>query len=98
MLNNLVIDIAPLEEAHKTAEEMKSYLRSYDELGAKKKKFEIKEHESKTLTTKIEFMRGLPQVLLSKTSIPIDGLSIDSSGNVLINDLPIKNLSDGEKT
>lgn len=94
---NPAIDIAPLESDYNTAEEMKSYVRTYDELQEKKAKLEAKKKESEDLTAKVNFMRGLPQVLLSKAELPIEGLSIDSGGNVLINDLPIKNLSEGEK-
>jgi len=91
------IDIEPLNKAYKEAEEMKSYVRIYDELQEKLAKLADIEKESKTLTDKIEFMRGQPQMLLSRANMPIEGLSVDANGNVLINGLPIKNLSDGEK-
>jgi energy-coupling factor transporter ATP-binding protein EcfA2 len=94
---NPAIDITPLEQNYNTAEEMKSYIRTYDELQEKRIKLAAKKKESEDLTAKVNFMRGLPQVLLSKTQLPIEGLSIDSNGNVLMNDLPIKNMSEGEK-
>lgn len=94
---NSGIDIAPLDAAYKEAEEMKSFIKTYDEWQEKSAKLSIVEKEAKTLTDKIEFMRTKPQMLLSKANMPIEGLSIDAGGNVLINELPIKNLSDGEK-
>ena len=76
---------------------MKSFIRTYDELQGKSKRLGEVEDESTTLTNKIELMRAKPQALLSKANMPVEGLSVDASGNVLINNLPIKNLSDGEK-
>lgn len=91
------IDVEPLKKAYKEAEEMKSFVRMYDELQEKLAKLADIEKESKTLTDKIKFMRWQPQMLLSRANMPIEGLSVDANGNVLINGLPIKNLSDGEK-
>lgn len=92
-----LIDIEPLEKAHREAEDMKSYVRIADELKDKEKDLESKERESKTLTYKIEFMRTKPQMLLANAEMPIDGLTIDGQGNILINERPIKNLSGGER-
>lgn len=91
------IDIEPLESDHKKTEEMKSYIRTYDDLKAKEVSLVDKEKSATTLNDKVEYMRTKPQMLLSKAEMPIDGLSIDDNGSILINELPIKNLSEGEK-
>jgi hypothetical protein len=93
---NSVIDIEPLEAAHKETEEMKSYIRTADDLKAKEKELADKEAESKELTCKIEEMRIRPQVLLKQAKCPIPGMSVDGS-NILVNGRPIINLSGGER-
>jgi len=92
-----IIDIAPLEVAHKEAEEMKSYIRTADDLKAKEAELLNKESESEGLTKKIEYMRTKPQMLLAKAEMPIEGITVDGQGNVLINDRPIISLSGGER-
>lgn len=94
---NPVIDIAPLEAAHKEAEEMKSYIRTADDLKIKEAELESKKALSKTLTDKIEFMRFQPQALLKAATMPVEGITVDGGGNVLINSRPIINLSGGER-
>lgn len=91
------IDIEPLESAHKETEEMKSFVRSADDLKAKEIELEQKEKETETLTAKIEHMRNMPKMLLKTAKMPVDGISIDGSGNVLVNERPIINLSGGER-
>lgn len=92
-----IVDIVPLETAHKEAEEMKSYIRSADDLKVKEIELHTKEKEVETLTDKIEFMRTKPQMLLAKSEIPIQGITVDGQGNVLVNSRPIINLSGGER-
>jgi len=95
--NNPEIDIVPLEAAHKELEEMKSFIRSADDLKAKEIELTTKEAEVQKLTDKIEYMRTKPQMLLAKAEMPIEGISVDSQGNVLVNERPIINLSGGER-
>lgn len=94
---NKIIDIGPLEEEHKNTELMKSYIRIADELKDKKESLEAAVKDSDKLTNQIEIIRKKPQELLSKAEMPITGLSVDGDGNVLINNLPIKNLCGTEK-
>jgi DNA repair exonuclease SbcCD ATPase subunit len=94
---NKVIDILPLEEDHKNTELMKSYIRIADELKDKKESLEAAIKDSDKLTSQIETIRKKPQELLSKAEMPITGLSVDKDGNILINNLPIKNLCGTEK-
>ncbi len=91
------IDIEPLETAHKEAEEMKSFIRSADDLKVKEKELADKEIESQKLTDKIEYMRTKPQMLLASAKMPVEGISVDGQGNVLVNERPIINLSGGER-
>lgn len=95
--NNPAVDIVPLEAAHEEADNMKSFVRSADNLKVKQDELVAKEIESTKLTEKIEYMRTKPQMLLAKAEMPIEGLSVDGQGNVLINSRPIVNLSGGER-
>ena len=92
-----LIDIKPLEDAHKEAELMKSYIRTADDLKVKKEELASKKKESENLTNKIEYMRTKPQMLLSKAQMPIEGITVDNQGNILISNRPIINLSGGER-
>jgi len=94
---NPAIDIELLEAAHKKAEEMKSYIRTADDLKTKETELATKETESQGLTDKIEYMRTKPQMLLTQAKCPIEGMSIDGQGNTLVNERPIINLSGGER-
>ena len=91
------IDIAPLEEEHKQTEYMKSFVRTADDLKLKQDELESKKSESHKLTEKIEYMRTKPQMLLANAKMPVEGITVDGQGNVLINSRPIINLSGGER-
>ena len=93
---NAVIDIAPLETALKTAEEMKAFVKIADELKQKQDILIHTELEAKNLTAKLEVIRSKPAELLAKSEMPITGLTV-VDGNILINNLPIKNLCGTEK-
>ncbi len=95
--DNPVIDIEPLETAHKEADVMKSYVRTADDLKEKQKELEAKKIESQKLTDKIEYMRTKPQMLLAGATMPVDGITVDGQGDVLVNSRPIINLSGGER-
>lgn len=94
---NKTIDIAPLEESHKHIEEMKSFVRTADDLAEKEVDLVAKEKESETLTLKIDQIRIKPQGLLAKADMPVEGITVDAGGSVLINERPIINLSGGER-
>jgi len=97
LAENTVIDIAPLEAAHKEAETMKSYVRTADDLKVKETDFAAKEIKAKDYKNKIEYMRTKPQMLLAKAEMPIEGLAVDSQGFITINERPIISLSGGER-
>lgn len=95
--SNPFIDIEPLEKAHKDTEYMKSFVRTADDLKVKQNELESKKAESTNLTNKIEYMRTKPQMLLVNAKMPVEGITVDGQGNVLINNRPIINLSGGER-
>ncbi len=95
--DNPAVDIEPLEKAHRDAEEMKSFVRTADDLKGKRDELTAKKLESSKLTDKIEYMRTKPQMLLAGAKMPVEGITVDGGGNVLINSRPIINLSGGER-
>lgn len=95
--NHPQIDISPLEKDHKDTEYMKSFIRTADDLKIKQQELAAKKEESEKLTDKIEYMRTKPQMLLAKAQMPVEGITVDGQGNVLINNRPIINLSGGER-
>jgi len=95
--DNPVIDIEPLETAHKNAELMKSYIRTADDIKTKETELTAKKTEATKLTEKIEYMRTKPQMLLKSAKIPFEGVTLDANGNALINNRPPINLSGGER-
>lgn len=91
-----IIDVTSMREAVKHVEEMKSYIRQYDDMVLDEKQIDQLVSQSEQLTNKIETARNLPGELLSTSDLPIKGLSVEN-GKVLINNMPVENLSDGEK-
>lgn len=95
--NNSKIDVDVLKSKADDAELMKGYLREYDKINELKTLGKEKQTESNQFTSKINISRELPQRLIQKVNMPIDGISVNDNGEVEINDLPLANLSDGEK-
>lgn len=89
-------DITNLNDEIIMAEAMKKHLNEYKRMMDMQKELETLNDESKALTTKIELARELPSQILKEATLPIPGLSV-KDGIPLINDLPVSNLSDGEK-
>ena len=52
--------------------------------------------KSEEFTHKIELARSLPAEILKEAELPLENMSISGS-DVLINNLPVSNLSEGEK-
>ena len=77
-------------------EKMKSFVNEFKRMKVLQDDVENLTEESESLTAKIEKARSLPGEILEKANIPVEGLSI-KDGIPLINNLPISNLSDGEK-
>lgn len=93
---NKPIDAEKMRQEVQKIEEGQSYLRVYDNLIESQKEYEKWSKESERLTNVITEIRNLPTKLLAEAKSPIEGMGVEK-GNVTINGLPIKNLSDGAK-
>lgn len=93
---NTVIDTDGMRASAKEIETGQSYLRTFDKLVDYRENLEISTKESIALTNILTKVRNLPAELLAGAESPIEGMGIEN-GNVTINGLPIKNLSDGAK-
>lgn len=84
-----------LEEAE-GAKEMISHLSEYERM--EKMNTEISELRAKAneFTSKIELARTLPATILAEAKLPLENMTTDGEA-VLIDDLPVSNLSEGEK-
>lgn len=90
-------DPAPIKEAADNAAKMKEYLREWERMkDIIREKLSPKEEHSAALTAKIIKARDLPKELLKTAPLPVDGLEIDSKGNIRINGTLIDGLSEGE--
>lgn len=89
-------DVTALDLEITTAEAMKKHLNEYKRMVDMQGELEQLKLNSEALTAKIELARELPGEILKVATIPIAGLTV-KDGIPLINDLPVSNLSDGEK-
>lgn len=85
-----------LSEKADMVEKMKSHINEYRRMVVLQNEVEDLVAQSEELTRKIEKARTLPGEILETAIIPIKGLTV-KDGIPLINELPISNLSDGEK-
>ncbi len=93
---NKIIDTEKMRQEVQEIEEGQSYLRVYDKLVESQKEYKKWSLEAERLTNIITEIRNLPTELLAEAKSPIEGMGVEK-GNVTINGLPIKNLSDGVK-
>lgn len=96
MSEKSVEDSSKLQEQAERTEEMKNHLNEYKRMVLLQEEVEALTDRAFQLTEKIEKARTLPGEILETATIPINGLTV-RNGVPLINDLPISNLSDGEK-
>jgi len=89
-------DISELSEKASEVEKMKSHINEYHRMVALQDEVERLNTQSNLLTQKIEKARELPGTILETAIIPINGLTV-KDGIPLINNLPVSNLSEGEK-
>lgn len=94
--NKEIKDISDLNAEITTAEAMKKHLNEYKRMVDMQSELEDLKKKSEALTAKIELARELPGEILKVATIPVEGLTV-KDGIPLINDLPVSNLSDGEK-
>jgi chromosome condensin MukBEF ATPase and DNA-binding subunit MukB len=91
-----MIDTSDLQAEINTAQAMKKHLNEFSRMKATQKEVKELQIKSDELTEKIDIARRLPGVVLSKATIPVEGLTVEN-GIPLVHGLPLSNLSDGEK-
>jgi DNA repair exonuclease SbcCD ATPase subunit len=92
------IDVEPLRQKANEVANMQSYLREYDRMvDIIRTKLAPRQELSQTLTARIEKARELPMELLKIASVPIPGITVDSSGRIRIGQTLIGDLSEGEQ-
>ncbi|HCW81010.1 MAG TPA: hypothetical protein DG942_07930 [Ruminococcaceae bacterium] len=91
-----ITDTSALQAEVNTAEEMKKHLNEYRRMVDMQHDVEKLQADSDELTRKIELARTLPGQVLAEAKIPVEGLTV-KNGIPLVNNLPLSNLSDGEK-
>lgn len=96
MKEQVPIDIDPLIAEAEHIERMKDFIRDFDRGAEIDRQCIDLKNKSHVLTEKIEKIRSLPEQILKTASMPVEGLNL-IDGELLINGLPIDNLSDGEK-
>ena len=89
-------DTTELQKDAENMEKMKGLINEYRRMQRTLGEIDDLRVESDILTNKIEKARTLPGEILQTATIPIDGLTV-VDGIPLIHDLPVSNLSDGEK-
>lgn len=94
--NNKKSNTESMRDEVKEIEEGQSYLRMYDRVVELDSKLEESIKLAENYTNIIENIRELPKQLLKNAEVPIPGMGIEN-GQVTIDGLPIKNLSDGAK-
>ena len=95
-LNTQKTDVQALKEEAETAGKMKIHLSEHARMTKINEEIDILSAKSEEFTKKIELARTLPAQILSEAELPLKNMTTD--GNiVLINGLPISNLSEGEK-
>ena len=90
------VDVEPMKEKAKHTEEMKGFLREAEKIDAYNAEILDLKNQADEFTRKIELARSLPTQLLETAKMPIPGISI-KDGELLIDDLPIDNLSEGRQ-
>jgi hypothetical protein len=93
---NKPVEVEPLRKEAENAETMKNYIREAERTVELNVQINDLIEKSAKLTGKIETARELPGELLQKASMPVPGITI-VNGELLVNGLPLDNLSDGEK-
>lgn len=85
-----------LQSEISTAEAMKKHLNEFYRMKKMQEEADDLQAKSDALTEKIELARKLPGEVLSEAKIPVEGLTV-KNGIPLVHNLPLSNLSDGEK-
>jgi len=90
------IDFISKEKHIKEVEEMKTFVRTWEKKYSLRKEAIEYQIDSDELTNQVAIARQLPSKLLKESYVPIEGISVNEKGEIVINELPIQNLSEGE--
>lgn len=97
LANNPHIDLEPLEQKAKKAEEMKGYIQTYKDLQASRENLKKAALEAEKLDGFVQLSRSLPTELLKSVDSPVEGLSIGEDGLLRFDGLTLSNLSTSEQ-
>lgn len=89
-------DVQALKDEADTAGKMKIHLSEFDRMTKINDEIDSLRAKSSEFTEKIELARTLPAEILNEAELPLQNMTTDGK-IVLINNLPISNLSEGEK-
>ena len=93
MADTQEIDLEPLEFECRYSEEMKTHLSLAKELKGLESLLTAHSEQADRYDSFVQYCRNKPAEMLSKVTLPVEGLGINDEGIVTINNLPIKNLS-----
>lgn len=90
------IDTASLEQKIQEFQEKQGLVSKYDQKEAARKELKKAKKEAERLDNMVKILAAKPAELVKQANLPIEGLGINESGNVIINGRPIKSLSTSE--
>ncbi|RQD76898.1 MAG: hypothetical protein D5R97_03450, partial [Candidatus Syntrophonatronum acetioxidans] len=91
------VQVEPLEEKARAAEEMKGFIPLYDNMKRLQSQLKEKKSQASWLDQCINLARRLPGQLLSQVELPVKGLGINEEMQLTVDGLPIRNLSTGRQ-
>ena len=95
-LTGAKVNVQVLKEEAETAGKMKIHLSEHERMTKINDEIDILRAKADEFTQKIELARTLPAQILNEAELPLENMTTDGK-IVLINGLPISNLSEGEK-
>jgi len=91
------VEVGPLEQEARRAEEMKGYLPLYDNMLRLQAGLEDLHARASWLDDCVNLARRLPAELLEGAELPVEGLGLDEKMQLTVDGLPIRNLSTGRQ-
>lgn len=90
------INVVDLQDEAESAKKMQSHLPEYDRMVKMNEEIDELQGKADEFTSKIDLARTLPAQILAEAKLPLENMTTDGEA-VLINNLPVSNLSEGEK-
>lgn len=90
-------DIETAIQEVETAEKMKGFIPLDQNRELAKKTLDNKKKVALHYDNMVNFCRNKPQEIIASMELPVEGLGIDSDGNITVHNRPIKNLSTAEQ-